>query len=871
MIICNISLQSILLERNKYNIMKSIKHNSNRTIFSLVSCLIFVYLIPSTNAAVPFVSFKPEANQIKFITPNCKTLNIMYSSMDYQGAIDAIKNLQADIFNVTDIKPQLVNMPNDNVRLIIGSIDKSPIIKELIKTGKINSKELKGKNEKFIITTLHNPTSSIKGNAIIIAGSDKRGTIYGIYELSKQIGVSPWNWWADVPVAKHKEIYIKDGTYTDGEPAIKYRGIFINDEWPAMGGWTTEKFGGFNSKMYAHVFELILRLKGNFLWPAMWSAAFYADDPDNSKTADEMGVIIGTSHHEPMGRNHQEWARNREKYGEWDYQKNQATIDDFFRKGIERMKNTEDVVTIGMRGDGDAPMGPNTDTSLLENIVKNQRKIIENVTGKPARKTSQVWALYSEVLEYYDKGMKIPDDAMILLCDDNWGDIRRLPELNSSKHSGGYGIYYHVDLHGAPRAYQWLNMTQIQHMWEQLQLTYNYGVDKMWILNVGDLKPMEFPINFFIDMAWDPKSFNAQNLDEYTKNFCAEQFGEEQAPEAARILNLYCKYCSRVTAEMLNENTYNLESGEYKMVTDEFLALETYANRQYTSLPENMKDAYKELILFPVQAMANLYDLYYSTAMNHKLANEKDLLANAWGDRVVNCFTRDSILCADYNHNIANGKWNHMMDQVHIGYKSWDAPTHNLMPAIYRVNPEEAKKGGYVFSEKNRVISMEAEHYYQSESNTKTYWNTIPYLGRTLSGISLMPYTQPVNSSSLTYRFNLNKPTDSVKVYVILGCTLPFIKGGQSFSIQIDNNKEQNINYNSDLTWANNYSKMYPAAAARIIESVITLELPKSNNTLHTLTIKPLAPGVVFNKIVIDCGGYEHTHLYMPESPYTRE
>jgi len=356
MIICNISLQSILLERNKYNIMKSIKHNSNRAIFSLVSCLIFVYLIPSTNAAVPFVSFKPEANQIKFITPNCKTLNIMYSSMDYQGAIDAIKNLQADIFNVTDIKPQLVNMPNDNVRLIIGSIDKSPIIKELIKTGKINSKELKGKNEKFIITTLHNPTSSIKGNAIIIAGSDKRGTIYGIYELSKQIGVSPWNWWADVPVAKHKEIYIKDGTYTDGEPAIKYRGIFINDEWPAMGGWTTEKFGGFNSKMYAHVFELILRLKGNFLWPAMWSAAFYADDPGNSKTADEMGVIIGTSHHEPMGRNHQEWARNREKYGEWDYQKNQATIDDFFRKGIERMKNTEDVVTIGMRGDGDAPM-----------------------------------------------------------------------------------------------------------------------------------------------------------------------------------------------------------------------------------------------------------------------------------------------------------------------------------------------------------------------------------------------------------------------------------------------------------------------------------------------------------------------------------
>lgn len=403
---------------------------------------------------------------------------------------------------------------------------------------------------------------------------------------------------------------------------MKYRGIFINDEWPCMGGWTTERYGGFNSKMYVHVYELLLRLKANFLWPAMWSAAFYADDPMNSPLADEMGIIIGTSHHEPMARNHQEYARNRKVYGAWNYQTNKDGIDRFFREGIERMRGKEEVVTIAMRGDGDAPMGPDTDTKLLENIVKEQRRIIAEVTGKSASKTPQLWALYSEVLEYYDQGMQIPDDVMILLCDDNWGDVRRLPEPGVKRHPGGYGMYYHVDLHGAPRAYQWLNMTQIQHMWEQLYLTYAYGVDKMWILNVGDLKPNEFPTDFFLKMAWNPDAFNAGNLMDYTREFCHQQFGNEYADEAARILNLYCKYCARVTAEMLDHKTYNLQSGEFKAVADEFLALEAHAVRQFALLPENRRDAYKELILFPVQAMANLYEMYCATAMNRQLAAE---------------------------------------------------------------------------------------------------------------------------------------------------------------------------------------------------------------------------------------------------------
>lgn len=847
----------------------------------IIGLLLGLALTPILKAADKFVTFNQEGGTLALTTTQQPNFSILCADEEHKGVLMAVRNLQEDFFRVTNTRPYLkigakkqVDEGAQKLRILIGSFDKSPLIKQLVKAKKLDVRELKGRNEKFIITTVTNPIEGVEGEVLLIAGSDKRGTIYGIYELSCQIGISPWYWWADVPVESHKEIYIKKGVYTDGEPVVQYRGIFINDEWPCMGGWTTERYGGFNSKMYKHVYELLLRLKANFLWPAMWSAAFYADDPMNSPLADEMGIIIGTSHHEPMARNHQEYARNRKVYGAWNYQTNKKGIDRFFREGIERMKGKEEVVTIAMRGDGDAPMGPDTDTKLLENIVKEQRRIITEVTGKPASKTPQLWALYSEVLEYYDQGMQIPDDVMILLCDDNWGDVRRLPEPGAKRHPGGYGMYYHVDLHGAPRAYQWLNMTQIQHMWEQLYLTYTYGVDKMWILNVGDLKPNEFPTDFFLKMAWNPNAFDAGNLMDYTREFCRQQFGDEHADEAARILNLHCKYCARVTAEMLDHETYNLQSGEFKAVTDEFLALEAHAVRQFTLLPENMHDVYKELILFPVQAMANLYEMYYAVAMNRQLAMENDLRANAWADRAEYCFRRDAELCDDYNHNIAGGKWKHMMDQTHIGYTSWDEPKGgNIMPKVIRVDAsldKAIKMGGYEYEENNGVVVMEAERFARSVQKSGTQWTVIPDMGRTLSGLSLMPYTESVSGASLIYQMRLKSDLSGVCVRLILDSTLPFIKGGHSYAISLDDGVEQIVNYNSDLTWANCYSKMYPAGAARIIESKVTFPDVTLKAGVHTLTIRPLSPAIVLHKIIVDCGGGMFGRLNLMESPRTR-
>ena len=341
----------------------------------LLSLLFLMFCWTSIFSAERFVVFDKTQSAFPLVSDG-KVLDILYDANDLKGISIALNNLVEDFNMVCGDKPRLIDDGAVKSCIIVGSLD-SKYIKQLIKNKKLDKKELIGRNEKYIITTIDNPLKGID-KALVIAGSDRRGTIYGIYELSEQMGVSPWYWWMDVPVKKQHNVSVMSGIYTDGEPAVKYRGIFLNDEAPCLTGWVKHHYGTNygDHRFYGDVCELILRLKGNFLWPAMWSWAFYADDPLNSKTADEMGVVIGTSHHEPMGRNHQEWARKRNEYGAWNYTTNKDVIDRFFREGIERLKDTEDIVTIGMRGDGDAAMTEGTNVKLLEDIVDNQRKII---------------------------------------------------------------------------------------------------------------------------------------------------------------------------------------------------------------------------------------------------------------------------------------------------------------------------------------------------------------------------------------------------------------------------------------------------------------------------------------------------------------
>ena len=836
-----------------------------------------VMMVANVNAADhKGISFNELSSDRFTLIENGNPISLLLDETDDIGVQIAAKALQKDFKMVSGKEAKILNEPSEKSVVIIGTLE-SKYIKQIIKNKKLDKKELEGKYEKYIMTTIANPVEGVD-EALVIAGSDKRGTIYGIYELSEQIGVSPWYDWADVPVYEQKNISLAKGTYTAGEPAVKYRGIFLNDEAPCLTGWVKNTYGTDfgDHRFYARVFELILRLRGNFMWPAMWGWAFYADDPLNSKTADDMGVVMSTSHHEPMARNHQEWTRNRSKYGNiWDYNQNPEGLTTFFREGIERAKDTEDIITIGMRGDGDAELAGSDEDNIrmMEGLFEDQRQIIKEVTGKPAKKTPQVWALYKEVQTYYNKGLRVPDDVIILLSDDNWGDIRRLPNAEEQKHPGGWGMYYHVDYVGAPRNSKWLNVTPVQHLWEQMQLTYDYGVDKIWVLNVGDLKPMEYPITLFLDMAWNPTEFNAENLLDHVYEFCKEAFGEDQAKEAARLLNLVSKYNGRITPEMLDATTYNLETGEFKQVCDDYARLEVAALRQYMELDSKAKDAYQQLILFPIQAMANLYDMYYAQAMNLKLAANNDPAANYWADRCDEAFARDAELCANYNKVMSNGKWNGMMTQKHIGYTSWnDNFPADRLPRLRRVE-ETDKIGGYVFTEKNGIVSMEAEHFYAQENGNAGEWTTIPYMGRTLSGVAVMPYSVLPDGATMTYKFNLTSDVDAVDVLIAVNSTLTFYRlEGHRYAVSIDGGEEQIVNFNERLNEdpANLYSIYYPTVAKRVVESKVKFPMQVSKGE-HTLTVRPIEPGTVFEKIVVDCGGYKKSYLFMDESPVIRE
>ena len=816
----------------------------------------------SMSAADRFVNFK----QGDLLLNANNRVEIYMDTNDCKGVSYAAHALLKDIKSVSGATATLTSDAGflkkaDTVRpaILVGTIGHSAAIDQLVKQKRINGNLLKGKREKFIITLID--------GQLVIAGSDRRGTIYGIYELSQQMGVSPWYDWADVPVEHHDSIFINKGIYTDGEPAVRYRGIFLNDEAPCLTSWVKNTYGtGYGDhRFYQRVFELVLRLRGNMMWPAMWGWAFYADDPENEKTADEMGVVMSTSHHEPMARNHQEYARNRKGWGPWNYQKNKANLQKFFREGIERMKGTEQIVTIGMRGDGDEAMSAEADTKLMTNIINDQRKIIADVTGRKASETPQVWALYKEVLDYYDKGMKVPDDVTLLLCDDNWGNVRRVPNAKERKHKGGWGLYYHVDYVGAPRNSKMLNVTPVQNPWEQLTLAYENGIDRLWILNVGDLKPMEYPISQFMDMAWNPRKYDVNNITRHTRDWCAQQFGESQADEAARILNLICKYNSRCTPEMLNKNTYSLENGEWQEVVNQYLQLEADALRQYNSLPASYHDAYRQIILFPIELMSNLHQMYFAQAQNHALYKQGNPKANVWADECERLFKRDSPICDYYNHKMADGKWNGIMIQKHIGYKSWnDDFEKDTCPELLRVT----SKDGVIICENNGVVEIEAPYYSSKTDAAEAKWTEIPFMGKSVSAMTLMPYTKSVKGASITYKFKMqvSKTSDGkafngkqkVRIHVITKSTLDYLnKGGLTYGVSLDGASPVEVNFNKDLNEKpeNIYNIYYPTIATRIVDQVIELELPATADGIHTLTLTPNDPAIVFEKIVIDGRG----------------
>jgi hypothetical protein len=621
---------------------------------------------------------------------------IFIDTNDFPGVLRASRDLQADVARVTSLTPELrlsAAASTTNI-ILIGTLGKSPLVDQLAKQGKLDTTGIVGKWEAFVIQVVPTPLPGI-ARALVIAGSDKRGTIYGIYELSEQIGVSPWYWWADVPVKHHDELFIKAGRYASPGPAVKYRGIFLNDEAPCLTGWVHQNYGNYNHRFYTNVFELLLRLKANYLWPAMWDNCFGEDDPLNPKLADDYGIVMGTSHVEPMMRADKEWNRKGFTAAQWNYDKNSEQLRAFWTEGIERNKDYENIVTMAMRGKVDTPMSQSANIALLERIVTDQRKIIETVYHTNAAAVPQLWALYKEVQEYYEKGMRVPDDVTLLWCDDNWGDIRRLPTPEERNRAGGAGVYYHFDYVGGPRNYKWLNTVPLTRTWEQMNLAYEYGADRIWIVNVGDLKPLELPMEFFLTFACAPRQWPKEKISEFTQRWAAREFGSADAKRIANILAQYPKLNGRRKPELLAPTTFSLLNyQEADRVLAEWHALVADAEEIYGRLPDNARDAFYQLVLYPTKASAIVTELYITAGKNRLYAGQGRASANDLAERTRALFKQDAELSAEYNHKLANGKWNHFMDQTHIGYTYWQQPPSNSMPKVTEIEfPPDAKMG----------------------------------------------------------------------------------------------------------------------------------------------------------------------------------
>lgn len=650
-------------------------------------------------------------------------MRICLEQSAFPGVIRVTEKVAHDVELVSGKKPQILvekeipetlESSGEDWTIIAATKGKSSFLKKLEEAGSAELKELEQKRECYawIFPEIKNRT---KSNLLVIAGSDKRGTIYGLFHLSEMLGVSPFVDWCGLMPPKQEKIELReDMACISKEPSVRYRGFFINDEWPAFGNWCNHNFGGFNAKAYDHVFELLLRLKGNYLWPAMWSARFADDGPDllNAELADEYGIIMGMSHHEPCLRQGEEYKYLRGKnsvYGDaWNFRTNREGITKFWEDGLKRSGKFENVITVGMRGEADtAIMGKNAtledNIQLLRDVLKTQKKLIQERVNPDLTRVPRMIALYKEVEEFFYGNEKTKglmgaeelEDVILMLCDDNYGNLRTLPTEEMRKHAGGYGMYYHLDYHGWPVSYEWINSSYLPKIWEQMSMAYDFGVRELWMVNVGDIATQEFPLSFFLDMAYDFDRWGSRALNctqEYTRKWVRQQFGsveEETQDTIADILEQYTKIIHRRRPEALNPETYHpVQEKESSRIFEEEEQLlkklqDVYETIEKTN-PQNLS-AFIALVYYPAFGTMNLVKMQILAGWNHYYANLGAVCANDYGDEVERCMEQDRKAVEMY-HQMDQGRWYGMGMSQHIGFTHWNEDECRN-PVVMRVIP----------------------------------------------------------------------------------------------------------------------------------------------------------------------------------------
>ncbi|POS69245.1 hypothetical protein DHEL01_v212362 [Diaporthe helianthi] len=533
--------------------------------------------------------------------------------------------------------------------------------------------------------------------ALVIAGSDKRGTIFGAYTLSEQIGVSPWYWWADVPPRHHPLIFATQKTSIHGPPSVKYRGIFINDEAPALTSWAREKFGGYNVGFYEKVFELLLRLKANFLWPAMWygypnpGASFFTDGKDNQRVADMYGIVVSTSHHEPMQRLSNEWLAEGNPLGTWDWIRNKDKITQFFWTGAGRAKGYESYFTMGMRGEYDTKMEGDDPAAVVKDVLRTQRSLIREIYGTEDA-VAQVLALYKEVQEQCESGrLDVPDDVTLLFSDDNFGTIRRLPCGSETNRKGGSGLYYHLQYVGTPRSYKWINSNSLGKTWHQLQEAHRRGARQIWVFNVGDIKPYELALTFALSLAWDVNSVKLDGIPAFLVGHAKRQFGPSLSEDIAKAWRRYDTLVALRRHEHIEPTTFSpLHYSEAETIYVQWKSLLELAESIFNRATDKQRPAMFQLVLHPIKASAIYVRLQISLARNQLFGRQRRTSTNLVAKQVLELFDEDFDLSEEY-HALLGGKWNNITSQPHYGFNSdtWHAPSRDMISGLSYVQTRQ--------------------------------------------------------------------------------------------------------------------------------------------------------------------------------------
>lgn len=815
-----------------------------------IFCIIALFSTLSTMAEqIPtFINFSTSADALLLTSPDHQ-LGIAVDDHDHQAVIMATQCLCNDFKAVTGRSPRLQKSKAD---IIIGTMGKSSAIDRLIRQGVIDRKELLGKWEKYIITS--------HDGKLIIAGSDRRGTVYGIYELSRQIGVSPWYWWADVPTPHHDTIFFKPGTYTDGEPTVKYRGIFINDEDWGLKPWASKNYekelGDIGPKTYARVCELLLRLKANMLAPAMHTCtgAFYSH-PASKTVCDSFGIIITTSHCEPLLLNNaakSEWDQERD--GDWNYKTNKETIIRKWNNRLSEASQYENIYTVAMRGLHDAGLRGNLPmeerVSLIEQVIQDQRQLLQQHKQEQPEQIPQIFVPYKETMDIYENDLQVPDDITLVWVDDNYGYLKRVSSPEEQKRGGRAGVYYHLSYLGAPHDYLWLNTTPPVLMYEELKKAYDTGADRYWLLNVGDIKPMELGLQTFMDMAWNIHDFNFVRANEHQTQFLARLFGQQYAKRFQTMLDEYYRLAWSRKPEFMGWE-YEWDDKEHTGLKSTEFSFTNYNDAQQrladyqriSDEAERLSDgsaAYYELVQFPVQAACQMNRKFLMAQLSHERQRNGESAQALWAAHQMEAaYDSVNVLNRRYNEQL-NGKWRGIMD---------------LSPgfcALYQEKPAVPVIEGV----KEEPVDLTPRHEplqdccllhlaaYDAKSDD----------ARLITGVGYD--WQAIQLGEATYTFPaVSRDTLEVTLY-----TLPFwpLYQGKSnaISITVDDTEPQvfeNLFAEYSRTWKDQVLRNGAICHLRF-----AVDKTKSTHSIH---FKALDSGQILQRVIINWGGLKNTYV----------